>query len=58
MSKEEKIVTFGCSDAIHVYTEKSYVTPAPPCKFHKNIFDAKNFLRECKGIYNAKVIYK
>ena len=56
--KKEKIITFNCSESIHIYNEKSILTPALPYKSHDSVFEAKIFLRDCKGIYNAKVIYK
>jgi hypothetical protein len=53
----ERIITFGCSESIHIYTSQSSVTPMWPYKSHKSIEDAKKHLTELRGIKEPKIIH-
>lgn len=52
------IVTFTCSDNVHIYTDKCGVKPMLPYKLHSTIEGAKKHLKECGGIEEAKIIVK
>ena len=54
---QPKIVTFSCSNSVHVYTGKSSVLPMSPYNSHANIDDAKNALIT-RGIENPKIIFQ
>jgi hypothetical protein len=53
----ERIITFGCSESIHIYTSQSSVTPMWPYKSHKSIEDAKKHLTELRGIKEPNIIH-
>jgi hypothetical protein len=53
----ERIITFGCSESIHIYTLQSSVRPNWPYKSHKSIEDAKKHLAELRGIKEPKIIH-
>jgi hypothetical protein len=53
----ERIITFGCSESIHIYTSQSSVRPIWPYKSHKSIEDAKKHLIDLRGIKEPKIIH-
>lgn len=55
IAKIDKVVTFCCSDKIHVYRADSSVYPAYPYRAHKSIKSAKESLKN-RGIKKPKVI--
>jgi hypothetical protein len=51
-----KIITFKCSNYVHLYYNKCGVAPLYPYKKHSSIKDAKKYIEEVQGIYNSKII--
>lgn len=51
----ERIITFSCSESIHVYTSQSSVKPMWPYKSHSSLEDAKTHLMEVRGIKDPKI---
>lgn len=51
-----KIVTFGCSDAVHVYGDKCGLSPRLPFRSHASIKAAKDHLKNIRGVKKIKVI--
>ena len=58
MTSEEKvtIVTFACSDSVHIYYDKCGVKPVFPYKVHASIDDAKKYLEKVQGVTVPKLI--
>lgn len=54
---KEIIVTFSCSNAIHVYKPKCSVLPRYPYKSHETLEKAKEHLNT-KGITDPEIITK
>ena len=54
--KEPKVITFKCSDSVHVYYNKCGLTPVYPYKVHSSIEDAKKYLKEVQGVAIPKLI--
>jgi hypothetical protein len=53
-----RVITFDCSDYIHVYTEKSPVRPNPPYKTHSSIDNAIEYLKKTRSVSEPKVVEK
>lgn len=53
---ERVIVTFSCQKSVFVYPKNSIHRPMFPFRSHPSIKAAKEFLKETRGIKNAKVI--
>lgn len=49
------IVTFLCSDAVHVYGDKCGLSPMSPFKPHSSIQAAKDHLKT-RGVKKIKII--
>lgn len=52
---KQTIVTFSCSNNIHVYNDDSCVKPMPPYKTHSSIEKAIKYMKENRNI-DAKII--
>ena len=52
MMKEEMVVTFGCSDSIHLYKKDGGIKPNFPYRIHPTMDDAKNYM----GKEDVKII--
>ena len=53
---KELIVTFSCSNNVHVYNENSSVKPMFPYKVHTTVEDAIKHLKEKRNIVDTKII--
>lgn len=51
-----KVVTFSCQNKIFVYPEKCSALPRPPYKSHRAVSLAKKYMKEERGIENAKTV--
>ena len=52
---KELIVTFSCSNNVHVYNENSSVKPMWPYKAHTTVEDAIKHLKE-RNVIDTKII--
>jgi hypothetical protein len=52
-----RVVTFSCSNDVHVYTEKSYMKPRYPYLTHSSIDDAMKYLKD-RNIKEPKILEK
>ena len=55
---ELRVITFGCSDYVHVYTEKSPLRPNLPYKTHSSIDNAIEYLKKTRSVPEPKVVEK
>ena len=52
------VVTFICSNKIHVYSGKTGFKPRRPYKIHGSVEDAKKYLEEERGVKEPNVLLK
>jgi hypothetical protein len=51
------IVTFSCSNRIHIYESGCGYNPNPPYKMHNSIEDAKNYLETMGKVNITEITY-
>lgn len=52
------VVTFICSDEIHVYSGKTGFKPRQPYKIHCSVEDAKKYLEKEIGVKEPNILIK
>ena len=52
------VVTFICSNKIHVYSGKTGFKPRHPYKTHGSVEDAKKYLEKERGVKEPNILLK
>jgi hypothetical protein len=50
------VVTFSCSNAVHLFTKNGCIRPTLPYKTHRTVENAKEYLKEERCIDNPKIL--